>query len=95
MMNLRRRLQALEKGLIREPRTLTMPDGSTVAISGRSDYLFRLFGVAVSGDAISPRQAAQLDIIRKSWGGGPMADVIRSFLHGPVEGPLDLAAEQK
>ena len=63
-----------------------MPDGSTVAISGKNDYLFRIFGVAVGGEAISPRHAAQLDLVRRSTGGGHMADLIRCFLHGPVEG---------
>ncbi len=84
-MNVRRRLEALEKGFGTESRMLTMPDGSTVAISGKRDYLFRLFLVAVGREAISPRQAAQLDLISKSTGGGPMADMIRCMLHGPVE----------
>ena len=84
-MNIRRRLEALEKGFGPEPRMLTMPDGSTVAISGKSDYLFRLFLVAVGKEAISPRQAAQLDLISKTTGGGHMADLIRCMLHGPVK----------
>jgi len=83
-VNIRRRLEALEKGFGTEPRMLTMPDGSVVAISGKSDYLFRLFLVAVGKEAVSPRQAAQLDVVRRSTGGGHMADVIRSFLQGPV-----------
>ena len=92
-MNLRRRLEAREKGFGTEPRMLTMPDGSTVGISGKSDYLFRLFLVAVGKEAISPRQAAPLDLVRRSTGGGHMADLIRCFLLGPVEGALEQAAE--
>jgi len=94
-MNVRRRLEALEKGIATVPRTLTMPDGSAASISGKSDYLFRLFLVAVGKEAISPRQAAQLELVRRSTGGGPMADLIRCMLHGPVEGPLELAPEKK
>ncbi len=94
-MNLRRRLEALEMGFATVPRTLTMPDGSTVAICGKSDFLFRLFFVAVARQPISPRQAAQLDVIRKCSGGGPMADLIRCMLDGPVECALGQGAERK
>jgi len=88
-MNLRRRLEALEKRIISEPTLLMMPDGSTASIPGHVDYLFRLFGVAVGGDNISPEQAAQLDLIRRSTGarepsGGHMVDLIRCFVLGPA-----------
>ena len=66
-----------------------------MAISGKIDFLFRLFLIAVGKEAISPRQAAQLDLIRRSTGGGHMADLIRCFLHGPAEGALQQTIGQR
>lgn len=87
-MNLRRRLAALEKRLISEPTLLMMPDGRTASIPGRSDYLLQLLAVAARGANISPEQAADLDLIRRSTdakepGGGHMVELIRCCLLGP------------
>jgi len=60
-MNLRRRLEALERRLITEPARLTMPGGDAVAIPGRGDRLLKLLAVAVSGENGSPEQWKQLD----------------------------------
>ena len=87
-MNLRRRLAALEKRLISEPTLLMMPDGSTARIPGRGEYLLKLFVVAARGANISPEQAAELDLIRRSTGaiepsGGRLVELIRCCVLGP------------
>jgi hypothetical protein len=86
-VNLRRRLAALEKRLISEPTLLTMPDGSTASIPGRTDLL-NLLVLAAHGINISPEQATQLDLIRRSTdaiepGGGRLTELIRCCVLGP------------
>lgn len=91
-MKLARRLGALEKRIFGEafqPTALTMPDGSTVMITGRGDYLVSLLGAAVSGRDITPVQADQLDLIcrcagSREPGGSHFVDLIRCFLLGPA-----------
>jgi hypothetical protein len=83
-MNLRKRLEALERGILRDPITLTLPDGRTQIMVAHGDYLLRLFLAATSKEALSPKQAANLDLIRRSAGGNPMIDMIRCFLQGPA-----------
>jgi len=85
---LRRRLAALERRLISEPTLLIMPDGSTASIPGRGDYLLTLLAVAAGGANISPEQAAQLDLIRRSNSaiepsGGRLVELVRCCLLGP------------
>lgn len=65
-MNIKRRIAALEKGLITEPAILTMPDGRTVSITGHGDYLLSLFWNVISGHRITAVQASQLELIRQS-----------------------------
>jgi hypothetical protein len=40
-MNIRKRLEALERGILREPQTLTMPNGRTETMVAHGDYLLR------------------------------------------------------
>ena len=87
-MNIRRRIEALEKRLISEPTLLFMPDGRTASIPGRSEYLLKLLVVAARGANTSPEQAAQLDLIRRSTGaresgGGRLIELIRCCVRGP------------
>jgi hypothetical protein len=82
-MNLLRRLEALERGILRDPITLTMPNGRTKTMVAHGDYLLRLFLAAIGQESLSPKQAANLDLIRRSTGGNPMIDMIRCFLQGP------------
>jgi hypothetical protein len=87
-VKLRRRLAALEKRLISEPALLVMPDGSTASIPGRGEYLLKLLVGAASGANISPVQAAELDLIRRSTGaiepsGGRLVELIRCCVLGP------------
>ncbi|MGA7416202.1 MAG: hypothetical protein WBW33_37375 [Bryobacteraceae bacterium] len=94
-MNIRKRLEALEKGILREPETLTMPDGRTETIVAHGCYLLRLFLAAIGKEPLSPKQAANLELIRRSTGGNPMIDLIRCFLQGPVGVYEEAAAQQK
>jgi len=89
-MNLQRRLALLEKQIVSEPTLLTMPDGSTVSMPSRGDYLVRLFAAMIGGEACGPEQARHLDLIRSCTashepGGGRLVEVIRCFLVGPVK----------
>jgi hypothetical protein len=92
-MNLIRRLEALERGILRDPITLTMPNGRTETMVAHGDYLLRLYLAAI-GKTPNPKQAANLDLIRRSTGGNPMIDMIRCFLQGPV-GTLEEAADRQ
>jgi hypothetical protein len=88
-MELHRRLEALEKGLITEPTILFMPDGSTVSINGPGEYLGELLGLALGSENVSPEQSAHLELIRRCTGsrepgGAHLVDLIRCFLLGPV-----------
>jgi hypothetical protein len=87
IVNLRRRIAALERRLISEPILLMMPDGSTASIPGRSDLL-NLLVVAARGENISPEHTTQLDLIRRSTDaiqpdGGRLIEVIRCCVLGP------------
>lgn len=78
--------------MLADPVILYFADGSTREICGRSDYLLRLLCAACGGEDLSPRQAAELDLVRDSVAaqepsGGHMTELIRCFLHGPAEGP--------
>jgi hypothetical protein len=91
-MKFERRLRALEARMLADPVILYFPDGSTREICGRADYLLRLFCAACGGGDLSPKQAADLDLIRDSVSAGGascarMTEIIRAFLHGPAEEP--------
>jgi hypothetical protein len=65
-----------------------MPDGSVVALPGRSDHMVRLLGGVFGGD--TPEHEAQLDLIRRSTGatepgGGHLIELIRALLLSPGE----------
>jgi len=80
-VNLRRRLEALEKHLTSEPIVLLMPDGRTETLRG--DVL-NLFSRAVRGE-----RTPEIDLIAQSIGyvepgGGHMIDLTRALLNGPV-----------
>jgi hypothetical protein len=91
-MRLEKRIRALEARMLSDPVILYFADGSTREICGRADYLLRLFCDACYGGDLSPRQAAELDLIRDSVGEGGascahMTQLIRCFLLGPAEEP--------
>ncbi len=91
-MRLEKRIRALEARMLADPVILYFADGTTREICGRADYLLRLFCDACYGGDLSPRQTAELDLIRDSVGEGGascahMTQFIRCFLRGPVEEP--------
>ena len=91
-MKLERRMRALESKMLADPVILYFADGSTREICGPADYLLRLFCDACYGGELSPRQAAEIDLIRDSVSAGGAScaqttQLIRCFLLGPTEGP--------
>jgi hypothetical protein len=89
-MKFERRLRALESKMLADPVILYLPDGSKRGIHGPRNFLLDLFVGACGGADITPAQAAQLDLIRQSVAaqepsGARMTELIRCFLHGPVE----------
>ena len=91
-MRLEKRIRALESKMHSDPVILYFADGSTREICGRADYLLKLFCTACYGGELSPRQAAELDLIRDSVGEGGascahMIEIVRCFLLGPAEEP--------
>jgi hypothetical protein len=91
-MKLEKRIRALEAKMLSDAVVLCFADGSTREICGRADYLLRLFCAACYGGDLSPRQAAELDLIRDSVSAGgascaQMTQLIRAFLLGPAEEP--------
>ena len=91
-MRLEKRIRALEARMLADSVILYFADGSKREICGRADYLLRLFCTACYGGELSPRQAAELDLIRDSVAAGGascarMTEIIRCFLLGPAEEP--------
>jgi hypothetical protein len=91
-MRLEKRVRALEARFLADPVILYFADGSTREICGRPDYLLRLFCDACYGGDLSPRQVAELDLIRDSASAGgascaQMTQLIRCFLLGPAGEP--------
>jgi hypothetical protein len=89
-MRLEKRIRALEATMLSDPVILCFADGSTREICGRADYLLKLFCTACYGGNLSPRQAAELDLIRDSVSAGGascarMTESIRAFLNGPAD----------
>jgi len=96
-MRLEKRIRALEARMLADPVILYFADGTTREICGRAEYLLKLFCLACGGGELSPRQAADLDLIRDSVTAGGascarMTEIIRCFLHGPAEAPRSVAA---
>ena len=80
--------------MITEPVILYFADGSTRKICERGDFLLPLFQGAFGGEDLSPTQAAQRNLIRRSVGaqepgGGHMVELLRSLLNGPAEEPAN------
>lgn len=83
ILNLRRRLEALERQVTSEPILLLMPDGRTETLQG--DVL-DWFSRAIRGD-----RTPEIELIAQSEsstepGGSHMIDLVRALLNGPVEG---------
>ena len=86
-INLRRRLEALEKDLSSEPIVLLMPDGRTETLPGHNDYVVDLLGRAVGGDRTPEMELVARSISSTEPGGAHMIDLVRALLNGPVGNP--------
>ena len=95
-MKFEKRIRALESKMLADPVILYFADGTTREICGRGEYLLRLFYAACGAGELSPKQAADLDLIRESVTAGGascarMTEIIRCFLLGPAEEPCSVA----
>jgi hypothetical protein len=91
-MRLEKRIRALESKMLAVPVTLNFADGSKGEIHGPRNFLLNLFVRACGGADITPAQAEQLGLVRRSTAaeepsGGRMTELIRCFLQGPVGEP--------
>jgi hypothetical protein len=85
-VNLRRRLEALEKGLVSsEPIVLLMPDGRTETLPGRNDYVLGLLSRALGGDRTPEMDLVARSVSSTEPGGAHMIDLVRALLNGPVQ----------
>ena len=84
-MNLKRRLKALEKGLIAEPITLLMPNGNTVTLRGGGDYALDLLACAYRGARTPEIALIAQSISSTELGGGHLVDLARAILNSPTE----------
>jgi hypothetical protein len=83
-MNLRRRLDALKKGLMGvEPIVLHMPDGRTETLPGRGEYMLNLFTRACSGERTPEMKLIAESIGSTEPGGAHMVDLVRALLNSP------------
>lgn len=89
-MKLEKRLRALERRMLSDPVVLFFEDGTTRELSGPKGFLLHLFCDTCRGAGLTPGQAEQLDLIRRSVtarepGGGHMIEVVRCALNAPTE----------
>jgi len=84
-MNIRRRLDLLEKRLTSEPIVLQMADGRTERLSGRGDYVLNLVARACRGDRTPEMALIAQSISSSDPGGAHMIELARALLNGPEE----------
>jgi hypothetical protein len=87
MMNLKRRLKALEKSVISEPIILKMPDGGTVTLRGAGDYAGDLLVRAWRGERTRDIELIAQSISSLEPGGAHLVDLARAILNSPTEDP--------
>ena len=78
-INLRRRLEALEKDLSSEPIVLLMPDGRTETLRGPRYYTLDLFKRAISGDRTPEMELIAQCTSSTEPGGGHMIELVQAF----------------
>jgi hypothetical protein len=89
-MNFEKRLRALEAKMIRDPVILHLAGGSTRVLYGGCEFLVRLLQGVCGRAKFSPRQTAELALIRQSVGskesgGGRMVELIQCLLHAQAD----------
>jgi sulfur relay (sulfurtransferase) DsrC/TusE family protein len=95
-MKMHSRLNRLEEKFISEPTILVMADGHVEIIEGPKDHLLTLFSVAVGGRSATPKQAADLALIKECKfgsepGGARIVELIQCFQHGPAKEAAEIA----
>ena len=89
-MNLRRRLELLEKRLTSGPITLYMPDGRTETIRGGRYYTLELFARACNGERTPDMELVAQSIGSIEPGGAHILDLVHGVLNrAPDDGPAD------
>jgi hypothetical protein len=83
-MNLQRRLEALEAGLIIERTVLLMPDGRTETLPGDGNYMLDLFTRACRRERTPEMELIGQSIGSSEPGGAHMIDLVRACLNGPA-----------
>jgi hypothetical protein len=84
-MNLKRRLQSLERRLICDPTTLFFADGTATQISARGDYVMNLFSAAARSERSPQIELVARSIGSEEPGGGHLLELARALLNGPLE----------
>ncbi len=84
-MNLRKRLELLEKRFTTEPIVLQMPDGRTMTLRGRGDYVLELFSLACRGERTRETELIAQSMSSVEPGAGNMIGLARALLNGPKE----------
>jgi hypothetical protein len=84
MKNLLRRLERLEKRLIREPILLQMSDGSTQSILGDANYLLDLMICTLNGETVPELELIAQSISSDEPNGAHMCDMVR-LLYGATK----------
>jgi hypothetical protein len=86
-MNIKRRLELLEKRLISEPIVLLMPDGRTETLRGRRYFTLDLFKRACNKERTRDLELIAQSVSSIEPGGGHMLDLVRAVLAHPPEDP--------
>ncbi|MGA2186778.1 MAG: hypothetical protein ABSH47_27530 [Bryobacteraceae bacterium] len=85
-MRIETRIRKLEAKMITDPIILHFADGTTRELCWRGTYLLSLMRDVCRGEDLSPWQAEQLELVRRSvWaeepGGARLTEVVRCLLH--------------
>jgi hypothetical protein len=84
-MNLKKRIEALERRIVFDPITLFFADGSSTQIGGRRDYGLNLFAAACRGERSRQLEQIGRSVRSQEPGGGQMMDLARALLNRPGE----------
>ena len=82
-MNIRRRLELLEKQLTSKPILLLMPDGRIEKLRGRRYHVLDLFRSACNGERTPELELIAQSVSSVEPGGGHMLDLVRGVLANP------------
>jgi hypothetical protein len=89
-MTIETRIRKLEAKMITDPIILHFSDGTTRQLCYRGTYLLSLMRDVCRGLVLSPWQAEQLELVRRSvWaeepGGARLVEVVHCLMHAEAE----------